>query len=214
MKIVNHFVFLLSTVQNIFSQTLIINESMSKNFNALYDEDNDTPDWIEIYNKADTSINVENYSLSDDVSELDKWKFPSGTISPDSNIVVWPEASAWYSGNAFSTDKRIIGGFFRREESKTFTAVIDASNGEGYNKHNLVPFGEFQPFGDLLIGINSFFNIPNSRISRGAFVQDKLNWSGLVCWELVFNNTFIERAKGTEFIIHVSNDSWLSLIHI
>ena len=130
------------------------------------------------------------------------------TNKADSNIVVWPEASAWYSGNAFSTDKRIIGGFFRREESKTFTAVIDASNGEGYNKHNLVPFGEFQPFGDLLIGINSFFNIPNSRISRGAFVQDKLNWSGLVCWELVFNNTFIERAKGTEFIIHVSNDSW------
>ena len=39
-------------------------------------------------------------------------------------------------------------------------------------------------------------------------MQDKLNWSGLVCWELVFNNTFIERAKGTEFIIHVSNDSW------
>ena len=50
-----------------------INESMSKNFNALYDEDNDTPDWVEIYNKADTSINVENYSLSDDVNELDKW---------------------------------------------------------------------------------------------------------------------------------------------
>ena len=46
MKIVHYFVFLLFTVQNIFSQTLIINESMSKNFNALYDEDNDTPDWI------------------------------------------------------------------------------------------------------------------------------------------------------------------------
>ena len=45
---------------------------MSKNFNALYDEDNDTPDWVEIYNKADTSINVENYSLSDDVNEMEK----------------------------------------------------------------------------------------------------------------------------------------------
>ena len=39
-------------------------------------------------------------------------------------------------------------------------------------------------------------------------MQDKLSWSGLVCSGLVFNNTFIERAKGTEFIIHVSNDSW------
>ena len=89
MKTVHHFVFLFFTVQNIFSQTLIINESMSKNFNALYDEDNDTPDWIEIYNKADTSINVENYFLSDDANELDKWKFPSGTIKPDSHIVVF-----------------------------------------------------------------------------------------------------------------------------
>ena len=89
MKTVHHFVFLLFTIQFILSQTLIINESMSKNFNALYDEDNDTPDWIEIYNKADTSINVENYFLSDDVNELDKWKFPSGTISPDSHIVVF-----------------------------------------------------------------------------------------------------------------------------
>ena len=68
MKTVHHFVFLLFTVQFILSQALIINESMSKNFNALYDEDNDTPDWIEIYNKADTSINVENYFLSDDAN--------------------------------------------------------------------------------------------------------------------------------------------------
>ena len=102
MKIVHHFVFLFFTVQNIFSQTLIINESMSKNFNALYDEDNDTPDWIEIYNKADTSINVENYFLSDDANELDKWKFPSGTINPDSHIVVFAsdkDRTLWPGGD-------------------------------------------------------------------------------------------------------------------
>ena len=104
MKIVHHFVFLFFTVQNIFSQTLIINESMSKNFNVLYDEDNDTPDWIEIYNKADTSINVENYFLSDDANELDKWKFPSGTINPDSHIVVFAsdkDRTLWPGGDWF-----------------------------------------------------------------------------------------------------------------
>ena len=121
MKIVHYFVFLLFTVQNIFSQTLIINESMSKNFNALYDEDNDTPDWIEIYNKADTSINVENYSLSDDVNELDKWKFPSGIISPDSHIVVfasdkdrtlWP-GGEWVPKVNFGTSCTILKGVIK-----------------------------------------------------------------------------------------------------
>ena len=40
------------------------------------------------------------------------------TNKADSNIVVWPEASAWYSSNAFSTDKRIIGGFLEERKAK------------------------------------------------------------------------------------------------
>ena len=36
----------------------------------------------------------------------------------------------------------------------------------------------------------------------------KSYWSGLICWELAFNATFVNRAKDTSFIIHSSNDSW------
>ena len=130
------------------------------------------------------------------------------TNNANSDIVIWPEASAWYTDNVYGIEKRVIGGFFRNNNEKVFASIIDTSTGEGYNKHNLVPFGEFQPFGDLLTGLNKFFNIENSNISKGRLVQDKLDWSGLVCWELVFNNTFVERVRGTEFIVHVSNDSW------
>ena len=44
-------------------------------------------------------------------------------------------------------------------------------------------------------------------LTRTTFLE-KSFWSGLVCWELAFNTTFVERVRDTEFVIHVSNDSW------
>ena len=58
-----------------------------------------------------------------------------------------------------------------------------------------MPFGEFQPLGDLLRPISNFFNIPGSSLSQGSYHQDKSDWSGLVCWEIVFNNTFVRYNK-------------------
>ena len=63
---------------------------MSKNLSSVYDEDGDTPDWVEIYNNSTDPINLGNYYLSDDANNLQKWQFPEGTLSPDSHIVVLP----------------------------------------------------------------------------------------------------------------------------
>ena len=87
-------------LQFIFSQTLVINEAMSKNNSAVLDEDGETPDWFEIYNHSSYPINLGDYYLTDDVTELHKWNFPDGYLGPDSHIVVfasdknrtlWPE---------------------------------------------------------------------------------------------------------------------------
>jgi len=53
--------FIIFILQTSLSQDLIINESMSKNNNAIYDEDGDTPDWIEIYNNSTNPINMGDY---------------------------------------------------------------------------------------------------------------------------------------------------------
>ena len=80
-------------------------------------------------------------------------------------------------------------------------------------RDSLVPFGEFQPFDNLLKNFNEFFNIPNSSLTRGEKSQKKvliqqIPFSGLICWELSFNDTFVDRTRNTGFIIHISNDSW------
>jgi hypothetical protein len=89
-------------VQLSFSQTLIINESMSKNNSAVYDEDNDTPDWIEIYNNSASPINMGDYYLTDDRNDLQKWKFPDGIINADSHLVVFTsdkDRALWPGGD-------------------------------------------------------------------------------------------------------------------
>ena len=88
-NIIRPFILILFYFQLSLAQSLIINESMSKNLSSVYDEDGDTPDWVEIYNNSTDPINLGNYYLSDDVNNLQKWQFPEGTLSPDSHIVVF-----------------------------------------------------------------------------------------------------------------------------
>ena len=48
-NIIRPLILILFYFQLSLAQSLIINESMSKNLSSVYDEDGDTPDWIEIY---------------------------------------------------------------------------------------------------------------------------------------------------------------------
>ena len=100
-----YFFITIIIVQLIFPQDLIINESMSKNISAVYDEDGDTPDWIEIYNSGTNPINLNNYYLTDDRNDLQKWSFPDGIINPDSHIVVFTsdkDRTLWPGGEWIS----------------------------------------------------------------------------------------------------------------
>ena len=62
---------------------------MSLNNSTIMDKFGDYPDWIELYNKSNFSINLHNYCLSDDAEELDKWKFPEISISSNSYLLIF-----------------------------------------------------------------------------------------------------------------------------
>ncbi|MDG2265671.1 MAG: lamin tail domain-containing protein, partial [Candidatus Marinimicrobia bacterium] len=69
-------------------QSVIINEVVSSN--SIYiDEDGDTPDWIEIYNYGSQDVNIENWTISDDVNDLSKWHFPNVTIPANDYLMLW-----------------------------------------------------------------------------------------------------------------------------
>ncbi|MCH2059747.1 MAG: lamin tail domain-containing protein [Verrucomicrobiales bacterium] len=62
---------------------------MTDNESSLVDEDGDFPDWIEIYNPDQVSVDLSGWHLTDDEDDLSKWKFPRVLIPPGGFVVVF-----------------------------------------------------------------------------------------------------------------------------
>ncbi len=72
-----------------FAQDIIINEVMTKNVNFLFDENLDTPDWLEIYNKSSSDINLKNHFLSDDPGNPAKWNLPDKILPSNEFLLLF-----------------------------------------------------------------------------------------------------------------------------
>lgn len=71
---------------------LYISEIMSVNSYTISDEDGEYSDYIEIYNNSNYNINLKNYYLSDDESNIKKWKFPDVIIKSKEYLVIFASA--------------------------------------------------------------------------------------------------------------------------
>lgn len=70
------------------AQSIRINEIVSSN-SVHYDEDGDTPDWIELYNYGTDPISLLNWGLTDSNDDLHDWQFGNITLKPNEHLVVW-----------------------------------------------------------------------------------------------------------------------------
>jgi len=73
----------------LLGQSVVINEAMSSNASIFSDEDGNFSDWIEFYNATAQPVSLNNFGLSDDPSNLQKWKFPPVEIQPNKFLVVY-----------------------------------------------------------------------------------------------------------------------------
>ena len=81
--------FLLLIFSLPFGQSVRLNEIVTSNGDNLYDEDGDTPDWIELHNPTNELIDLLGFGLTDDPEDLSKWTFPSIALEPDDFLVVF-----------------------------------------------------------------------------------------------------------------------------
>jgi apolipoprotein N-acyltransferase len=84
-----------------------------------------------------------------------------------------------------------------------------------YDKHHLVPFGEFTPA--LFKWFTRMMNIPLGDFNRGAVGQASLSWAGQrwapnICYEDLFGDElaarFVNEAEAPTVLVNVSNIGW------
>ena len=69
---------------------VVINELMADNDNIAMDPQGDNDDWIELFNRTDSPVDLTGMYLSDKVDNPTKWQFPDGTeIAANGYLIVW-----------------------------------------------------------------------------------------------------------------------------
>ncbi|MEQ6201576.1 apolipoprotein N-acyltransferase [Sulfitobacter sp. HNIBRBA2951] len=144
-------------------------------------------------------------------------------------LVIWPEtAIPWRLDRsgvileeiaAAANGAQVILGAQRSEGERHFNALV-ALDPLGnlswiYDKHHLVPFGEYMPLGDLAARFGIYGMAPQhgAGFSRGAGAQVMdLGALGralpLICYEAVFAHDVNAAPERPDFIVHATNDAW------
>ena len=90
---------------------VVFNEISNANGSTLYeeydDENNETEDWIELYNPGSSAVNLLNYTLTDDSTDIDKWTFPNITIEPLSYKIILASGKDTLTSNFLHTNFKI-----------------------------------------------------------------------------------------------------------
>lgn len=159
--------------------------------------------------------------------------FTGEATNPRPDLIVWPESAIpWrlnQAGEALrqmadaSEGAQVIVGLQRREGPRAFNSLavigLQGMPTAVYDKHHLVPFGEYIPFGNLAkrFGIRSFAAQDGFGFTPGAGprVVD-LGPLGtalpLICYEAIFPQNITGAGTRPDFLLHLTNDAWFGKI--
>ena len=154
--------------------------------------------------------------------------FTQAIADPAPDVTVWPETAVPYLLGqsapvlalvaAAARGRPVILGLNRSEGDRYFNSLIvtgpDGAPMATYDKHHLVPFGEYIPYGDVLanFGLTGFAARYGSGFSAGPGVALlDLGSLGhvlpLICYEAVFPQDLRGTAR-PDWVVQITNDAW------
>ncbi len=68
---------------------VLITEFMASNDSTLLDENDQSSDWIELYNNSKSIINLDGWHLTDDEESLTKWQLPAVDLAAGAYKIVF-----------------------------------------------------------------------------------------------------------------------------
>lgn len=131
---------------------VVISEIMASNNNSFKDQFGLSSDWIELYNHSNNTIDLLNWTLSDDAGLASKWRFPSVIIAPGAYLLVFA------SGNDIKTVTPYLHTNFKLSATGEFLALY---NNNGVLVSGIIP--AFPPqYEDVSYGlVNGNYNYIN-----------------------------------------------------
>ncbi|QGM80275.1 apolipoprotein N-acyltransferase [Otariodibacter oris] len=147
--------------------------------------------------------------------------FPESAIPAKENDIV-PILNQLDSLGRENHSEIILGTLYQENNQLFNSAVLlgdsnqpyNMSQAQRYNKHHLVPFGEYVPFGNLLDWMREVFILPIN-LARGNFIQPALNIANnsfnlAICYEIIFGDQVQQNQKQqqSDYLVTISNDAW------
>lgn len=143
-------------------------------------------------------------------------------------IIVWPEAavpaiaqqvSSYLDGLNMAAKQHktaVILGIpsYTPADNHYYNSMMVVGDGSGiYNKHHLVPYGEYTPLGSILQPLINALGLPMSGFSKGAAHQALLQAKNLklapfICYEIGYPEQVLSAAWSSNALVVISDDSW------
>jgi apolipoprotein N-acyltransferase len=161
--------------------------------------------------------------------QLDLTRAPPRDGTPAPDLVVWPETAVpWLLDDAdavLAEISRAAGGvplalgILRAEDGQLRNSLVvvqpGGAVGAQYDKHHLVPFGEYMPFTTLArdLGLRGLAELrgPGFGSGPGPSVLD-FGTIGrgmpLICYEAVFAHDVNAMPMRADFLLQITNDAW------
>ncbi len=139
----------------------VINEFLSSNGSGLVNDNGNRSDWIEIYNAGDLTVNLQDYSLTDDPTNTSKFVFPNLNLLPGQYLVVYADDDAnpnagndQYTGFSLSSSGEYVGLY---DPSGTVVSEFAAGGGDYPTQLTDISYGFVD---DGSFGQPSYFSVP------------------------------------------------------
>jgi hypothetical protein len=76
----------------VYPSAVVINEFLAMNTRSAADPQGEFDDWIELYNRSDSAVDLSGMYLSDRAEDPRKWRFPLDTVIPPRGfLLVWAD---------------------------------------------------------------------------------------------------------------------------
>jgi apolipoprotein N-acyltransferase len=145
------------------------------------------------------------------------------------SLIVWPETAipafageipdtlSVLAAKALESGTSLLVGMPTEDPTggnEYFNSVVQFGTKSGrYNKHHLVPFGEYLPFDKWVRPLTTFLRIPMSDFSSGNFEQPLMLVGGYaigvsICYEDAYADVVARALPQANVLVNVSNDAW------